>query len=452
LLEILRTSIVSCRLASEAQPEKSNGFGDDFIINQSKLEIAKAAAAAAAKATNDAPLENAPRASYPTEFEQGLDQIMVKKLSKLEIAKAEQIAASKAEAENGGAKNGVNRGKSGRDALVEPGLDQVLVKRMSKLEQAKADAVAAAKADPSQDGRVVKGRVNLSQPGAVSNFGQDMVKHMSKMEKAKADAVAAAEADPAKGGRKAQGRVNVTRSGAVSGFGQDLVKHMSKMEKAKAEATAAAKLNPGSDLTARKPTRTTVATNSHTGGLSEMIKKMSRLEQEKEASRKAAESEDALTPTTVLSGGFKEGVLAGVEEQGFGQGFVKKLSKLEGEKLAAQEKGFGVSAAVRGGRPKQDASAWEGQGLGTLKKHVSRLEREKVSRGYFLLNLLQNLGMGPWVNGSERVGVAAVVDCVIQRGLTIVLLAVCSPTCRSSDLHTWVLDRRCLGSAEWGQK
>jgi hypothetical protein len=381
LLDFSSISFFFCRLANGAQQEKPSGFGDDFIIKRSKLEIAKAAAQAAAKATNEAPLKNAPRAQNPTEFEQGLDQIMVKKLSKLEIAKAEAIAASKAEAESGGVRNGVNRGKSGRDGLAEPGLDQVLVKRMSKLEKAKADAVAAAKADPSQDGRVVKGRVNISQPGAVSNFGQDLVKHMSKMEKAKADAVAAAEADPAKGERAPKGRGNVTQSGAVLEFGQDLVKHMSKMEKAKAEATAAAKLNPGSDSTARKPMRTTVATNSHTGRLNEMVKKMSRLEQEKEASRKAAESEDALTPTTVLSGGFKEGALAGVEKEGFGQGFVKKLSKLEREKLVAQEAGFEVSAPVRGGRPKQDASGWEGQGLGTLKKHVSRLEREKVSQG-----------------------------------------------------------------------
>ncbi|GAQ85326.1 hypothetical protein KFL_002290160 [Klebsormidium nitens] len=415
----MESSPLTSRLAGITSPQKPSGLGDDFLIKRSKLEVAKDEATAAAKtATANPPKmgsflpslkvsepgldqilvkrlsklelakaaskaeaeKNAPANVVKKEnagqsglAEPGLDQVLVKRMSKLEMAKAEAVAASKAESERGAPANRAKRNTAGQDGLAEPGLDQVLVKRMSKLEKAKADAAEAAKADSEQDGKVVKGRVEVTQNGTNSDFGRDLVKHVSKLERAKADAAAAAKLELS----GSAGRKNGTAPGTEPelGLGQVLVKRLSKLEQAKADAVAAAQSAPA---TPGKPAKLIVDPNPHAGGLGDMVKRPSRLEREKEAARKAAESADDLTPTTVLSRGFKDEGL-GATGEGFGQGFVKKMSRLEREKAAAQEQGLGVSAAARAERPKQDAAAWEGQGLGTLKKHMSRLEREKLA-------------------------------------------------------------------------
>ncbi|CAL5229737.1 g13117 [Coccomyxa viridis] len=265
----------------------------------------------------------------------------------------------------------------------------------SRLEREKEAAAAARKdslssADKAATRRLVRSTIAKAVDTEGRDLGETMVRHKSRLEREKE----AAEAQKDSGLPGSVGQAKQRRSPAGSSFaGQglgDMKTHMSRLEKDR--ATAAAKKAAGISSPAvesrlpsyMRQTAASVAMQKE-GGLGENMKvHKSQLEKDREkalalqAARKKA-GHNPLTPYPVKRAGVAKPRLS-FGSLGAGPAHRSKLEKAK-EAATAAAAAASDAAAPTTRPPKPTASsraaAAPGAGLGDMKPHKSRLEREK---------------------------------------------------------------------------
>lgn len=260
----------------------------------------------------------------------------------------------------------------------------------SKLELAKEQAAAArseqlGSADKAAVRRLVATAFQRVIATGGQSLGESMVKHKSRLEREKEVAEQQRKAEEAAQAQRAKRKVVHTPGPwAKQGLGE-LGKHKSRLEKEK-DAAAAARRAAGSSppVSGKLPSymRPTSASKAMQKGLGEDVTKpKSRLEREKEAAAAGTAAGKAASSSELRKSASK--VRSKVAEAWQGQGLEsvmhKRISKLEQDKENA-------AAAAASTSPKdlhkavpavRKSMGWGGQGLGEMKVHKSKLQKDK---------------------------------------------------------------------------
>ncbi|KAJ8452158.1 hypothetical protein Cgig2_016739 [Carnegiea gigantea] len=294
-----------------------------------------------------------------------LDKFLVKKMTKLEREVQEARNASKAKSNEGSEGNNDN---SADDKPVSaddvPSLEKFLVKKLTRLEKEVQEARNARKAEPNKG---TEGNNSSSHPchkswkqdTEVPSLDKFLVKHVSRLER---------EVQEAKNQRRGgqMEKENVDSNGSQDGNGEHRENEKMPVRSQETES--------GNWAYGKQHGKT----NCECGSLDEvLVKHVSRLEKEKMRfgkERLELKKKDAIPKldTNVGGGG------------GLDQILVKHKSRLEREKTNATQRkpDDGVTnsmAARRQARERELLEMWGDVGLGSMRPHVSRLERDKAS-------------------------------------------------------------------------
>jgi len=262
-----------------------------------------------------------------------LDKFLVKKMTKLEREVQEAKNARRAESNEG------TEGNNNNSADDVPSLDKFLVKKLTRLEKEVQEARNARKAEPNNEESGDKSVVSKTykQQTEVPSLDKFLVRHVSRLER---------EVEEAK---------NQRRGG--------------QMEKENVDSN---ENQDGNWAYGKQHGKTDCAIEC--GSLDQvLVKHVSRLEKEKMGvgkDRLELKKKDAMPKLDTTVGG------------GLDQILVKHKSRLEREKTDATHSEVGVTysmTARRQARERELLEMWGDVGLGSMRPHVSRLDRDKAS-------------------------------------------------------------------------
>ncbi|DBA86265.1 TPA: hypothetical protein ACH3X1_005765 [Trebouxia sp. C0004] len=271
--------------------------------------------------------------------------------------------------------------------------DKTLKVHKSKLELAKEQAAAARSSELSDVDhaavrRLVAGAFQRVIATGGQSLGESMVKHKSRLEREKEVAAQQRKAEEAAQAQKTKRKVvHTPGSWTKQGLGE-LGKHKSRLEKEKEAAAAARKAAGGSPALPKLPSymRPTSASKAMQKGLGEdATKPKSRLEREKEAAAAAARTAGPGGEVRRSASGL--GVRSKVAEAWQGQGLESVLNKHKSKLEQDKENAAAASAAAstttsptcshKALPAARQSSGWGGQGLGDMKLHKSKLQKDK---------------------------------------------------------------------------